>query len=84
MKFLFYHTVPKNPERVSLKVENSFFSAVETSEKTNSPPRKIDFFQNSVRYKNRRMPKNPKRDPLGSLNVFFTNQQLQKIQGVTL
>ena len=28
------------------------------------------------------MPKNPKRDPLGSINVYFRNQQLQKIQGV--
>ena len=30
------------------------------------------------------MPKNPKRDPLGSINVYFRNQQLQKIQGGTL
>ena len=29
------------------------------------------------------MPKNPKRDPLCSSNVFFTNQKLQ-IQGVPL
>ena len=36
-----YHTVPKNPERVFPKLENSFFSALETSEKCNLLFRKI-------------------------------------------
>ena len=41
VKFFINHTVPKNPKGFSPKLENSFFSAPETSEKTNLPLRKI-------------------------------------------
>ena len=35
VKFFIYHTVQKNPERVFPKTQKQFFSALETSEKTN-------------------------------------------------
>ena len=48
-----------------------------------NPKKLICFCKNSISKnvfdkKSRIMPKNPKRDPLGSLNLFFTNLKLQK------
>ena len=42
----------------------------------------IFFSEKSIWKKSRILPKNPKRDPLGLLNVFFTNRKLQNIRGV--
>ena len=48
VKFFIYHTVPKNTEKVFPKLRKQFFSALETSEKTNLPLRKFKFFQKSI------------------------------------
>ena len=81
MKFFISHTVPKNQERVFPKTRK-VFSALETSEKTYLPLRKIFFFKKVLGKKSCIMPINPKRDPLGSSNVFYKPTTSKKIKGV--
>ena len=62
--FQLSHSAEKYPKGFSLKLENSFFSELQTSEKTNL------HFEKKLKKvfgkKSRILPKNPKRDPLGS------------------
>ena len=81
-KAQYYSRKNSGKKGFSPKLENSFFSALETSEKTNLPLRKLKIFQNVFCKKSHIMPKNPKRDPLSSLNVFYKPTTSKKIKGV--
>ena len=74
VKFFIHHTEPKNPERLFPETRK----ALETLIKLICLREKLKFFKKVFGKKSRTRPKNPKRDPLGSLKLDLEFKNFRK------
>ena len=79
MKFLSYHTVPKNPETV-FPENRKLFSALETSQKNYLPLRKINNFSKKYLVKKLHNSKKRKKRPFRLIKRFLQTDNFKKIR----
>ena len=84
MKCFFYHIEPKKPERVFPETRKHFLSALETSEKTNLPLKKIKIFLRNIWFKKSHKEETLKKRPFRFIKRFLQTDNFKKIPGGTL